>query len=312
MSEVFKYYNTEEMAPSEAQDVDLELNEDVMSEVETDDVDQSSREHNNQLTKGVDSLLYHVDDAYESYGKKKEALKERSKEVGGKALNAAKIVGGASAAVGLTTLGVVVIGAQAGAGLVKSGIDKSKGLAKEFADVSKDFYDGTKDDIKKTAKEGAEAIGTLYDNAKESLSDVKDSVVETVGDRIGKIKTAYSTAKAESLKRRNEREAVRETARQARIEAKNNDRIAKEAARQAATKARDKARQDRKNARKQFVDVTKESLEHKKDTVVGGSKRLANAALGFFKRAKKSGEAAVEAWKSYSPEEVNDNETEEV
>ena len=208
-----------------------------------------------------------------------EAIKKSAKSAGRGALGFFKKLGTIGAAIGTTTLGAAIIGAET--------VGKKAGEVKDYAEQKVQF--------------GKDFASEKVETGKAVASEKIESVKNQVEAGIENARQYRQDKKAEALVRKQERQDKREAKQleaKDRLEAKIKNRLIMESIRKNNAEARKAARQEK-------VENIKDSIIDKKAAVAGGVNRISGSALNFLKRAKSAGEAAVEDWKNYDKDDVN-------
>lgn len=303
MSEKFSNNSPVEAIPSSTLDIEpgsandlfateFELAMDKLSEPEAEDGLETGRE--SKLAGAIDNVAGNLADFVEKTHKsridlqeeisanleiKAEAIKEGAKSAGRGALGFFKKIGSIGAAIGVTTLGAAIIGAES--------VGRKAGEAKDYA--------------AEKAKSGKDFASEKVEAGKAVASEKIESVKSKIEVGIENARQYRQDKKAEALVRKQDRQDKRE-ARQLEAKYKKEAKIKNKLIMESIRKNNAKARKD---ARQEKIEDIKSTIAEKKQAVVGGVDRISSSALNFLKRAKSAGEAAVEEWNNYDKDNAN-------
>lgn len=282
----------------------------VEHEAEADDEVVEYKEHTSAVGRAADRLADFADRVHESRVELQdnfaETIEDKAERLAGGAKQLGKSAVSGLKNAGLITLGLTIIGVEAG--------------AKKVVEA--------KDYVSEKAGEAKTAIGDKSEKIADFASESKKGVIEFAGNKKSEVISFFKNKKDEAIQRKLDRQSARKMAQDYKEASRINNQIDRYAEKKARAEekadraekrqqAKEKLAQeknlanahaaairmnnriDRRVAIEKMKEGVVESINDKKDRARNGARGVSKSIFKFINKAKASGAAAYSTWSDY-------------
>lgn len=251
------------------------------AEVGDDNVEYEYKEHTSAVGRAADRFADFADRIHESRAEFQvnlaESIEDKAERLTGGAKKLGKSAVDGLKNAGLITLGLTIIGVEAG--------------AKKVIEA--------KDYVSEKAGEAKTAIGGKSEKIADFASESRKGVIEFAGNKKNEVISFFKSKKDEAIQRKLDRQAEKQAQAEKLQKAKEKLAQEKNLANAHAAAIRINNRIDRRAAIEKMKDGIVENINDKKNRVTNGARGVSMSIFKFINKAKASGAAAYNTWNDY-------------